>query len=90
MIDCSSFSSSSVRVRLELTSLCPKVLGRDMMAIGVSSVLSHECQSVGEASNNWCNSHKRHEATACIGRVRYLTLLMNSRTLPYLDNLGLP
>lgn len=41
-MDCSSFSSSSVRVRflgaaevgLELISLCPKVLGRDMIAIG--------------------------------------------------------
>lgn len=42
-MDCSSFSSSSVRVRflcaaeveLELTSLCPKVLGRDIVAIEV-------------------------------------------------------
>ena len=46
-MDCSSFSSSSVSVRflwasevgLELTSLCPKVLGRDMIAIEVLSNL---------------------------------------------------
>lgn len=48
MIDCSSFSSSSVRVRLELTSLCPKVLGRDMIAVDVLFISIHECQSVGE------------------------------------------
>ena len=43
-MDCSNFSSSSVRVRflwaaevgLELTSLCPKLLGRDMIAIEIS------------------------------------------------------
>lgn len=42
-MDCSSFSSSSVRVRflwateveLELMSRCAKVLGRDMVTIGL-------------------------------------------------------
>ena len=53
MIDCSSFSSSSVRVRLELTSRCPKVLGRDMMVVGVLSTLGHECQFVGQVQE--CN-----------------------------------
>ena len=48
MIDCSSFSSSSVRVRLELTSLCPKVLGRDMIVVDVLPPFSHECQSIGK------------------------------------------
>ena len=58
-MDCSNFSSSSVRVRFfcatvvgfALISLCPKVLGRDMVAIGEVSDWWDEyvCWNVGEA-----------------------------------------
>ena len=56
-MDCSSFSSSSVRVRflcaaevgLELMSLCPKVLGRDMISVGVLSSSWTNLLETGEA-----------------------------------------